>query len=86
MQWIEVTIKTAPGAIDLVCDRLTVLGFDSFIVDDQDQFHEFLEENRHVLPCFHKKGITQDTPAKKCLRYSFLYSLPEKQEAVFILT
>ena len=36
----------APGAIDLVCDRLTVLGFDSFIVDDQDQFHEFLEENR----------------------------------------
>ena len=46
MQWIEVTIKTAPGAIDLVCDRLTVLGFDSFIVDDQDQFHEFLEENR----------------------------------------
>ena len=46
MQWIEVTIKTAPGAIDLVCDRLTGLGFDSFIVDDQDQFHEFLEENR----------------------------------------
>ena len=46
MQWIEVTIKTTPGAIDLVCDRLTVLGFDSFIVDDQDQFHEFLEENR----------------------------------------
>ena len=27
MQWIELTIKTAPAAIDLVCDRLTVLGF-----------------------------------------------------------
>ena len=46
MQWIEVTIKTAPAAIDLVCDRLTVLGFDSFIIDDQEQFHEFLEQNR----------------------------------------
>ena len=46
MQWIELTIKTAPAAIDLVCDRLTVLGFDSFIVDDQEQFHEFLEQNR----------------------------------------
>ena len=48
MQWIELTIKTAPAAIDLVCDRLTVLGFDSFIIDDQEQFHEFLEQNASV--------------------------------------
>ncbi len=46
MQWIEVTIKTAPSAIDLVGERLTVLGFDSFIIDDETDFHEFLEENR----------------------------------------
>ena len=46
MQWIELTIKTTPAAIDLVCDRLTVLGFDSFIIDDQEQFHDFLEQNR----------------------------------------
>ena len=46
MQWIEVTIQTAPSAIDLVADRLTVLGFDSFIIDDETDFHEFLEENR----------------------------------------
>ena len=45
MQWIELTIKTAPAAIDLVCDRLTVLGFDSFIIDDQQDFERFLEEN-----------------------------------------
>lgn len=41
MQWIELTIKTAPAAIDLVCDRLTVLGFDSFIIDDQERFMNF---------------------------------------------
>ena len=45
MQWIEVTIKTTSAAIDLVCDRLTVLGFDSFIIDDQQDFERFLEEN-----------------------------------------
>ena len=46
MQWLEVTIQTAPGAIDLVCDRLTVLGYDSFIIDDTDTFHDFLDNNR----------------------------------------
>lgn len=46
MQWIEVCIHTASGAIDLVADRLTVLGFDSFIIDDEQDFHEFLEHNR----------------------------------------
>lgn len=46
MQWIEVCIHTASGAIDLVGDRLTVLGFDSFIIDDEQDFHTFLEQNR----------------------------------------
>lgn len=46
MQWIEVTVKTVSAAIETVCDQLTVLGFDSFIVDDQEDFHEFLENNR----------------------------------------
>ncbi len=46
MQWTELTVKTASGAIELVADRLTVLGFDSFIIDDQEDFHEFLETNR----------------------------------------
>lgn len=45
MQWIELTIKTTSAAIELVGDRLTVLGFDSFIIDDQTQFHDFLEQN-----------------------------------------
>ena len=46
MQWIEVCIKTTSQAIELVGERLTMLGFDSFIVDDQDEFHEFLENNK----------------------------------------
>ena len=46
MQWLELTIQTAPSAIDLVAANLTMLGFDSFIIDDESDFHEFLEENR----------------------------------------
>lgn len=46
MQWLELTIKTTPTVIDLICAKLTMLGFDSFIIDDETDFHEFLEENR----------------------------------------
>lgn len=45
MQWIEVSIHTTSAAIELVADRLTVLGFDSFIIDDEADFHEFLQNN-----------------------------------------
>lgn len=46
MQWLELTIQTTSDVIDLVCAELTMLGFDSFIIDDETDFHEFLEENR----------------------------------------
>ena len=46
MQWLELTIKTHSAGIDLLASRLTVLGYDSFIIDDQEEFHEFLENNK----------------------------------------
>ena len=46
MQWLELTIKTTSQGIDLLADRLTVLGYDSFIIDDQEEFEDFLENNR----------------------------------------
>ena len=46
MQWLELTIHTSSEAIDLVAAKLTMLGYDSFIIDDADDFHEFLETNR----------------------------------------
>jgi ribosomal protein L11 methyltransferase len=45
MEWLEVTIKTVSAAIDLLGDKLTALGYDSFIVDDSSDFQTFLEEN-----------------------------------------
>lgn len=46
MDWLELTIKTASPGIDIVTARLTALGYDSFIVDDQKDFQNFVVENR----------------------------------------
>ena len=46
MQWLELTIATSSAGIDLVAERLTVLGHDSFIIDDQADFDDFLENNK----------------------------------------
>ena len=45
MEWLEVTIKTVSPAIDLLGDKLTAMGYDSFIIDDSEDFKSFLEDN-----------------------------------------
>lgn len=45
MQWLELTIQTSSAGIETVAERLTVLGHDSFIMDDQAEFQEFLDHN-----------------------------------------
>ncbi len=45
MEWLEVTIKTISPAIDLLGTRLTAIGYDSFIIDDSEDFSEFLKDN-----------------------------------------
>ena len=46
MQWLELTIRTAPAGIDLLCAELTEAGFDSFVIDDCCQFEDFLETSK----------------------------------------
>ncbi len=46
MQWIEATVRTAPEGIDLLCAELTEAGFDSFMVDDSEQFSQFLDSSK----------------------------------------
>ena len=46
MEWLELRIDTASRGIDLLETVLTWNGFDSFIVDDEADFHSFLETNR----------------------------------------
>lgn len=46
MQWLELTIKTSSAGMEETAAFLTAIGYDSFIMDDQQEFHEFLEQNR----------------------------------------
>lgn len=83
MQWIEVTVKTASPAIDEVCDRLTVLGFDSFIVDDQEDFHDFLEQNRQYWD-YVDEELEQKMQGLSQIRL-YLENRPEALETVAFL-
>ena len=46
MEWLELTIETASAGVEIAAAALTMWGFDSFVVDDQAEFEEFLEGNR----------------------------------------
>lgn len=46
MQWLELTIQTSSAGIPRVADRLTTLGYDSFVIDDEAEVQAFLEKNR----------------------------------------
>ena len=46
MNWLEITIETAPATIETVAARLTAGGFADLVIEDQTEFEDFLQENR----------------------------------------
>ncbi len=46
MEWLELTIETASAGVEILCMELTEAGFDSFVVEDREEFNEFLETSR----------------------------------------
>ena len=46
MAWLEITIDTAAEKIDSVVTVLTARGFADLVIEDQEEFETFLEENR----------------------------------------
>lgn len=46
MEWTELTIRTASEGIELLCAELTQAGFDSFMIDDFQEFQVFLADSR----------------------------------------
>ena len=46
MNWLEITITTAPAGIEDVAAALTAAGFDDLLMEDQAEFEAFLEQNR----------------------------------------
>ena len=46
MAWLEITIDTEPKKINSVVTVLTAKGFSDLVIEDQEEFETFLEENR----------------------------------------
>ena len=46
MAWLEITVGTAQMGVEEVAAALTAGGFADLVIEDQDQFEDFLEENR----------------------------------------
>ena len=46
MDWIKVTIYTSPNGIEPVCDMLYDMGITGTQIEDENEFNEFLEENK----------------------------------------
>ena len=46
MAWLEITIDTVSEKIDSVATRLTARGFSELLIEDQQEFESFLDENR----------------------------------------
>ena len=45
MNWLELKIDTAPAGLDAVTDLLETFGVSGLIIDDEADFHDFLEHN-----------------------------------------
>ena len=46
MAWLEITVHTTADSIDDTAAMLTAAGFPELVMEDQNQFEDFLEENR----------------------------------------
>ena len=46
MVWLEITVDTLPNTIDAVAGLLTAGGFADLVLEDQQEFEDFLEQNR----------------------------------------
>ena len=46
MAWLEIVIDTASSQVEAVAQGLTARGFSELVIEDEQEFEEFLEENR----------------------------------------
>lgn len=44
--WLEITLETTGAELEGVADRLTANGVAGLVIEDEEDFHTFLEENR----------------------------------------
>lgn len=46
IKWLEVAVNTDPAHLDEVCAKLAAAGMDGLVIEDEQEFLAFLEQNR----------------------------------------
>ena len=46
IKWLEVAVDTTPDKLDQVCAKLAAAGMDSLVIEDEQDFLNFLEQNK----------------------------------------
>ncbi|MEY8419903.1 50S ribosomal protein L11 methyltransferase [Oscillospiraceae bacterium 44-5] len=46
IKWLEAAVNTTPDQLDRVCAQLAAAGMDSVVIEDEQEFLTFLEQNR----------------------------------------
>ena len=46
MRWIEVCIQTTSEEMDRRCEEMSAMGAEGFVIEDEADFHSFLENNK----------------------------------------
>ncbi len=46
MKWIEVCVQTLSGEMDRRCEEMSAMGAEGFVIEDEADFHNFLENNK----------------------------------------
>ena len=46
IKWLEAAVNTTPDKLDRVCTQLAAAGMDSVVIEDEQEFLTFLEQNR----------------------------------------
>lgn len=86
------TVHTASQGVELLCAELTEAGFDSFVIDDCGEFHEFLETSKEYWDYVDQaltdrmEGISQvhlylETAQEADALQALLAALPERYPA-----
>lgn len=69
MKWLEVHIQTNHGGLEAVEAFLSGLGIDDVIIDDETEFHEFLEENRKSWDYVDEELLKKEAGASRITFY-----------------
>ena len=70
MNWLELKIDTAPAGLDAVTELLEDLGVTGLVIDDEGDFHDFLEHNRQYWDYVDEELLAQKRGVSRVTFYA----------------